>query len=87
MRDFLTPVAAWFSRLGQELAPLLISNGGPIIGVQVENEYGSFGSDKVYLGKIRDLIVQSGFSGVPLYTSNGPDDLAQRHFTGRTFKP
>ena len=33
----------WLLRLGKELAPLQVGNGGPIIAVQVENEYGSFG--------------------------------------------
>ena len=37
---------------GKELAPLQIGNGGPIIAVQVENEYGSFGNDHAYMEQI-----------------------------------
>ena len=40
------------SRLGKELAPLQIGNGGPIIAVQVENEYGSYGDDHEYMEDI-----------------------------------
>ncbi len=40
---FLEPATRWIKRLGQELAPLQAGNGGPIVLVQVENEYGSFG--------------------------------------------
>lgn len=38
---FMDPARRWLMRLGQELAPLQIGNGGPIIAVQLENEYGN----------------------------------------------
>jgi len=60
--------------VGKQLAPLQITKGGPIIMVQVENEYGSFGSDKEYIGKIRDNLVDAGFH-VPLFTCDGPSQL------------
>ena len=50
---FMVPAKAWLKRLGQELAPLQIENGGPIIAVQVENEYGSFGNDHAYMEQIQ----------------------------------
>src|SRR3954465_5541480 len=53
---FLVPAERWLKRLGEEMAPLQITRGGPIIAVQVENEYGSFGRDKQYLGRIRDSL-------------------------------
>jgi beta-galactosidase len=59
---------------GRELAPLQISRGGPIIMVQVENEYGSYGDDKDYLRILRDEIKNAGFN-VPLFTCDGPDML------------
>ena len=34
---------AWFTKLGQVVRPYMGSQGGPILAVQVENEYGSFG--------------------------------------------
>ena len=47
-----------------------IAKGGPILAVQVENEYGSFGKDKVYMEAIRKMIVDAGFTG-SLYTADG----------------
>lgn len=47
---FVGPVNTWFTRLFQELRPLMASRGGPIVAVQVENEYGYYGADHVYLG-------------------------------------
>jgi beta-galactosidase len=42
--------------------------------VQVENEYGSYGNDKAYIGKIRDYLKEGGFE-VPLFTCDGPTQL------------
>jgi beta-galactosidase len=72
---FMTPVASWMKRLGQELAPLQIGNGGPIIAVQVENEYGSFGDDHAYMEQVHHLIEASGFTKSLLYTADGPEQV------------
>lgn len=72
---FMAAASRWFHRLGQELAPLQSANGGPIIAVQVENEYGSFGSDHNYMEQIHHLLVDSGFDRAMLYTADGADEL------------
>lgn len=73
--SFLRPASEWMTRLGRELAPLQVTRGGPIIAVQVENEYGSFGSDHVYMSRIRDMIRGAGFRDVILYTADGAIQL------------
>ena len=73
--SFLRPAAKWMAQLGRELGPLQITNGGPIIAVQVENEYGSFGSDHVYMSRVRDIIRNAGFRDVILYTADGAVEL------------
>ena len=75
--SFLRPAAKWLKRLGRELAPLEITRGGPIIAVQVENEYGSFSRDKVYMSRIRDAIKDAGFRDVILFTADGVAELPQ----------
>jgi beta-galactosidase len=72
---FMEPAARWLKRLGQELAPLQIGNGGPVILVQVENEYGSFGDDHAYMQEIRRMLVDAGFSKSVLYTADGADEV------------
>lgn len=72
---FLGPAERWLKRLGQELAPLQITRGGPVIAVQVENEYGSFGNDKTYLARIRDALKNAGLGDAMLYTADGGDQL------------
>jgi beta-galactosidase len=72
---FMQPAARWIARLGKELAPLQIGNGGPIILTQVENEYGSFGSDHEYMQQIHKLLVDAGFTKSQLYTADGPEQV------------
>jgi len=71
---FLAAAEAYLKKLGEQLAPLQVTRGGPIILAQVENEYGSFGSDHVYMGKIRDLERAAGFE-VPFFTADGGGNM------------
>lgn len=80
---FMERVRLFEQKVGEQLAPLTIQRGGPIIMVQVENEYGSYGEDKPYVSAIRDIVRESGFNDVTLFqcdwasnfTKNGLDDL------------
>ena len=51
----------------------LYTAGGPVIMLQIENEYGSYGNDKAYLRHVRQICLDNGID-VPLFTSDGPDD-------------
>ncbi len=72
---FVEAARTWLLRLGQEVAPLQIGNGGPIIAVQVENEYGSYGSDHAYMESIHHILLDAGFTKAQLYTADGADEL------------
>ncbi len=68
---YMAAMRTWFGRLAQEIKPLLLANGGPIIAIQVENEYGSFGDDHAYMEGVKQALIDSGMTGV-LYTADGP---------------
>lgn len=72
---FMQAAEEYLTRVGKELAPLQAWHGGPIIAVQIENEYGSFGHDKEYMQAIRQALVRAGFGHSLLYTSDGVDEL------------
>jgi beta-galactosidase len=72
---YTAAVHGWFMRLGQEIEPLLLKNGGPIIAVQVENEYGSFGDDKAYMEGLKKELVASGMGDSLLYTADGAPEV------------
>lgn len=57
----------FMNEVGKQLADLQINRGGNIIMVQVENEYGAFGTDKPYIAKVRDIVKGAGFTDVPLF--------------------
>ncbi|XP_063821718.1 multifunctional protein r isoform X2 [Ostrinia nubilalis] len=69
--DFIRESEIWLEKLFQELTPLLFGNGGPIILVQVENEYGSYGDDKPYKEKSRDILLKHIGRNALLYTTDG----------------
>lgn len=71
---YLTAVRSYILAVGKELSSLQWTHGGPIIMVQVENEYGSYGTDKEYIGLVRDYLREAGFE-VPLFTCDGPSQL------------
>jgi beta-galactosidase len=73
--QFMKPVERWLNRLGKELAPLQITHGGPIIAVQVENEYGSFGNDHQYMKRIQEMLIGAGLGEALMYTADGPEQL------------
>ena len=80
---FMERVKIFEEKVGEQLKPLTIQNGGPIIMMQVENEYGSYGEDKPYISEIRDCL--RGIYGKELelfqcdwasnFEKNGLDDL------------
>lgn len=75
--EYTGPVKKYFSWLLPLIRPLLYANGGPIIAVQIENEYGSY-SDKAcdfsYMACLRDLVRHDLGRDVILYTTDGADD-------------
>lgn len=70
---YLGYVRAYYDALMPLLAPLQIDQGGPVLMMQIENEYGSFGNDKTYLEALRDMMRERGIT-VPLFASDGPED-------------
>lgn len=71
---YLAAVDAWFDVLIPLVAEHQITRGGNVIMVQVENEYGSYGTDLGYLRHLQDGLRRRGID-VPLFTSDGPNDL------------
>ena len=76
----------WMDRLGQELAPLQLDRGGPILAVQVENEYGSFEdakeTDHAYMERARQMVLHAGFTSALLYTADGAEELTRGSLPG-----
>ena len=80
---FMDRVAKFQTALAEQIGDMTSDKGGPIIMIQVENEYGAYGENKDYVGNIRDIL--RGLYGEEIvmfqcdwssnFTLNGLDDL------------
>ncbi|MDY0908673.1 beta-galactosidase family protein [Microbacterium sp. CFBP9034] len=70
--QYLAAVEEYLRRLAPVLVPRQIDRGGPVILVQIENEYGAYGSDPVYLEKLVTLNRDIGLT-VPFTTVDQPE--------------
>jgi beta-galactosidase len=74
---FMSAAQRYLTALGKQVAPLQVGYGGPILAVQVENEYGSYGDDHAYMEQIHKADLGAGFTHSLLYTADGADELTK----------
>jgi beta-galactosidase len=79
--QYLKAYETYIKEVGKRLAPLQVNHGGNILMVQIENEYGSYGSDKEYLRINQEIFKKAGFDGL-LYTCDPAADLVKGHLPG-----
>ena len=68
---YMTAAERYISKLAEVIKPYLVTNGGPALMLQIENEYGSFGNDRNYLSRLKDVWVANGID-IPFFTGDGP---------------
>ncbi|MEO7765030.1 MAG: beta-galactosidase family protein [Ferruginibacter sp.] len=68
---YMKATERYIQQLAKQVVSLQCINGGPILMVQIENEYGSYGNDKNYLEALRNAWLKNGIK-VPFYTADGP---------------
>ncbi|XP_048199555.1 beta-galactosidase-1-like protein 2 [Perognathus longimembris pacificus] len=73
-RGFTEAVDLYFDHLMSRVVPLQYKRGGPIIAVQVENEYGSYNQDPAYMPYIKKALENRGIIEL-LFTSDNKDGL------------
>ncbi|XP_076378653.1 beta-galactosidase [Megalopta genalis] len=71
---YMRYVEIYLNEVFNRVEPLLRGNGGPIIMVQVENEYGSYACDHDYLNRLRDIMREKIGSKALLYSTDGNND-------------
>jgi beta-galactosidase len=68
---YMKAAERYMTNLAEVIKPFMVTKGGPILMLQIENEYGSFGNDKSYLQKLKDIWNSLGIN-VPTFTGDGP---------------
>ena len=69
--QYMRAAERYIQHLAAIVRPLLVTNGGPILLLQVENEYGSYGNDRAYMARLKEVWVKAGID-VPFFTADGP---------------
>jgi len=67
---YIAACEKYIDQIAGILRPLQVQNGGPVLMVQIENEYGSYGNDREYLSALKSMWVQSGIT-IPFSTADG----------------
>ncbi|WP_250304728.1 beta-galactosidase [Streptomyces sp. NBC_01387] len=78
---FLKAVDEYLGALLPPVLPYLSTQGGPVIAVQLENEYGAYSNDSAYLEDLAELLHRHGVD-VPLFTCDQPSDLERGGLDG-----
>ncbi len=68
---YMAAAERYIGRLSEELKPFMITNGGNLLLLQIENEYGSFGNDRNYMFRLREVWKMNGID-IPTFTGDGP---------------
>jgi beta-galactosidase len=68
---YMKAATRFMTALADEIRPLQVSRGGPILMMQVENEYGSYGNDRLYLETLEKTWREMGID-IPFFTGDGP---------------
>ncbi|WP_194904326.1 beta-galactosidase [Catenulispora rubra] len=77
---YMAAVTRYVNTLALVIAPLMAANGGPVLMLQIENEYGWYGSDVTYLAEIRQAWINAGING-PFYTEDSLSQVQAKHTT------
>lgn len=70
---YMKAAERYMGQLAEQIRPYLITKGGPILMLQIENEFGSYGDDKNYLQKLKDIWISLGID-IPTFTADGASE-------------
>ena len=68
---YMAAAERYIAKLAEVVKPFQVTNGGPLLMLQIENEYGSYGNDRNYLARLKEVWTENGIN-VPLFTGDGP---------------
>ena len=67
---YMAAAEKYITKLAEEIKPFMVTKGGPLLMLQVENEYGSFGNDRNYLLRLKEVWQNCGVD-IPTFTGDG----------------
>lgn len=67
---YMAAAEKYIARLAEEIKPFLVTKGGPLVMIQIENEYGSYGNDRNYMKRLKEVWIANGID-VSTFTADG----------------
>ncbi len=74
---YMAAAERYIARMAAVIKPLLVASGGPVLLVQIENEYGSYGNDRAYMARLKAVWERNG-DRRPVLHRRRPDALHAR---------
>jgi len=68
---YMAAAERYIGKLAEVIKPYMVTKGGPLLMVQIENEYGSYGNDRNYMARLKEVWTNNGVD-VPTFTGDGP---------------
>ncbi len=68
---YMAAAERYIGKLAEVIKPFMITHGGPLLMIQIENEYGSYGNDRNYLARLKEVWTGNGVD-IPTFTGDGP---------------
>ena len=73
---YMAAAERYIGKLAEVIKPFMVTNGGPLLMIQIENEYGSYGNDRNYMARLKEVWTNNGVD-VPSFTGDGPTTYMQ----------
>lgn len=70
---YMEAVARYFAAVMKVLEPHFCNHDGPVVAIQIENGYASYGNDIAYLKALQTMVLDAGFAGI-VFTADGDSD-------------
>ncbi len=68
---YMTAAERYIGKLAEVIKPFMVTKGGPLLMIQIENEYGSYGNDRNYMARLKEVWTGNGIN-IPTFTGDGP---------------
>jgi beta-galactosidase len=68
---YMAAAERYIGKLAEVIKPFMVTQGGPLLMIQIENEYGSYGNDRNYMNRLKEVWRSNGID-IPTFTGDGP---------------
>lgn len=75
---YMAAAERYIGKLAEVIKPFMITRGGPLLMIQIENEYGSYGNDRNYMMRLKEVWSNNGVD-IQTFTGDGPTTYSETY--------